>query len=295
MTSSESCTARAWRWTKLYLAVLAIFLVMPVLAGWIGDISKDYFNGESLKAADVALFLGGLTFMLVLVAWLVAQGRALLPAKVIAQNPSFAQRRVVIALLSPCEGLSRSGQDWTITPKNGTPVSLAGKTLEQLVDKNASINGLTWQQTLRAAHYHQTRLERLVLVGSLGSGGSGTKKQLDQAQEFFSTWFPGKVHVYGKPATPNDDYDSRWQADFEDLGGLNRLLDNLLEELHRDTAGYSDRDIIIDSTGGYKVTSIAAALATLHRADLMFQYVGTGPHAGRVTGFNVSNATFRLG
>ncbi|MDP2834255.1 MAG: hypothetical protein Q8Q28_13370 [Pseudomonadota bacterium] len=286
MKTPESCVKRAWHWIKVFLFLLLPLAIMPILAGWVGDVSKDGLKGVELGAIDCWLLGGGLAGLVLLAILLVWKGRALLPAKVIAQTPAFEQRRVVVALLSPCDGLKRPNGEWEFTPRDKPPIPLAGKTLDELVDKSCVLPGLTWQQTLRAAHYHRTRLEKLVLVGSLG--GSGSNAQLDQAREFFSTWFPGKVVVPGSPTRAGDGYDTRWQADFEDLNSLGNLLDNLLRELRKDTAGYRDRDIIIDCTGGYKVTSIAAALATLHRAELMFQYVGTGDHAGRITGFNVA-------
>jgi len=154
------------------------------------------------------------------------------------------------------------------------------------VDKDSGLPQWTWQQTLRAAHYHRDELKKLVLVGSLN--GSGKKQQLDLAYKFFSTYFPNKVVIFGSPVQPSGSYDTRWQADFEDLDDLSELLRTILRELHKDTAGYTDHNIIIDCTGGFKVASIAAALVTLDRPDLMFQYVGTFENAGRLIGFNVA-------
>lgn len=291
MQTQESCVKCALRgftgWFQLFLLLVLPLAVMPILANWVGDVGKGLLKDTALGGmGHAAMFWIGLAALLVLAALLLWMGHKLLPVNIIAQTPSFEQRRVVVALLSPCDVLEKTDGKWQVNVKDGQPIQLSCKTLEQLVDKNCRLPNMTWQQTLRAANYHRVRLEKLVLVGSLG--GSGTKKQLDQAREFFSTWFPGKVVAYGSPVQADDDYDTRWQADFEDLAGLGKLLDNLLRELHKDTAGYSDRDIIIDCTGGFKTASIAAALATLHRPELMFQYVGTGEHAGRVTGFNVA-------
>ena len=196
---------------------------------------------------------------------------------------------MVVALLSPCVNLKQSENgEWQVIEKrdNNEIAHPLGKTLDKLVGKDSGLPQWPWQQILRAAYYHGDALQKLVLVGSLN--GSGKKEQLDLAYEFFSTYFPGKVVILGRPALPGGNYDSRWQADFEDLEGLSKLLRTILRELYKDTNSYTDHDIIIDCTGGLKVASIAAALVTLDRPDLMFQYVGTGENTGRLLGFNVA-------
>ncbi len=288
MSGPETCARKTQRLLKIFFGLLVPLAIVPILAGWIGDIAKDWISGASPFPSNLGLLIGGLTLLLGAAAWVVWKGRRLLPTRVLVQSPSFEQRQVVIALLSPCTGLRRSEEGHWEAEKDGKVASLRGKDLADLVGKTPDLPWWSWQQTLRAAYYHRTRLKRLVLVGSAGAKGSGTKKQLDLAKAFLTTWFPGKVMVYGEPTAPDGDYDTRWQADFEDLEGLERLLRNILRELHRDTAGFTDADIVIDCTGGFKVTSIAAAMVTLDRPQLMFQYVGTGEHAGQVIGFDVS-------
>jgi hypothetical protein len=293
MQERESRIRKAIRWLNMFLFLLLPLAIIPILASWVGDIAKDYLVKGAVSSTDRGLFWAGFAGLLILAAVIVWKGRKLLPARVIEQTPSFEQRRVVVALLSPCNDLEQDNQGgWQMLDKSGKTLwSMAGETLDELVRKETVLPGLTWQQALRAAHYHKTRLEKLVLVGSIG--GSGEKKQLNLANEFFSTFFPGKVAIFGSPSLPGVDYDARWQADFEDLSGSSNLLRNILRELHKDTAHYTDRDIIIDCTGGQKTAGIAAALVTLHRPDLMFQYVGTGEHAGQVTGFNVATEAYQ--
>ncbi len=288
MSSPDTCARKALRLLAIFFGLLVPLAIVPILAGWVGDIAKDWISGAASFPSNLGLLIGGLTLLLAAAAWVVWKGRRLLPHSVLVQSPAFGQRQVVIALLSPCDDL-RLGEDghWEVKVKDGTWVSLRGKDIDQLVNKNLGLQW-KWQQTLRAAHYHATRLQRLVLVGSRGAKGSGTKDQLDLAKAFLDTWFPGKVMVYGQPAAPGGEYDTRWQADFEDLVGLEQLLRTILRELHRDTAGFTDANIVIDCTGGFKVASIAAAMVTLDRPQLMFQYVGTGDHAGQVIGFDVS-------
>lgn len=292
MQPRETCFTKAKYWLGLFLFLLTPLAIVPILAGWVGDMAKDLVDGKSLSASGYWMLWSGLAGLLGAAALIVWKGRKLIPARVIEQTPSFDQRRVVIALLSPCFLKPDDNGGWQMLDASGMRQwSTSGKTLDEIVRKDCVVQGFTWQQTLRAAHYHRTRLERLVLVGSIN--GSGKKDQLTLAKEFFSTYFPAKVVIFGSPTQPGAEYDTRWQADFENLDGLKGLLHNILHEVHKDTARYSDRDIIIDCTGGFKVASIAAALVTLHRPDLMFQYVGTGEHTGQVTGFNVATGTYQ--
>jgi hypothetical protein len=285
---------RAVRFGAIFLLLLVPLALIPILAGWIGDVAKEWFT-ERAAVSTRDLWLMGLSLigLLGLAAVVVLNGRKLLPARILDQTRSHSPRKVVVALLSPCHNLQRSeAGEWEVRlehDKTAPWVSLAGKTIGQLTRIDPAIPMWKWQQTLRAANYHRGHLQKLVLVGSKGDGGSGAQKQLKLAEEFLSKWFPGKVAIYGAPTQPGLSFDDSWQADFENLSELLNLLRRILRELRLDPSGFTDRDIVIDCTGGFKVASIAAALVTLDRPSLMFQYVGTGEHADQVIGFDVAN------
>jgi len=293
MSDSKNRLEKMKQGIRFFLFLLVPLTIIPLLSGWVTEVSMSYIKGGSLSIAEYRMFWAGLLGMFLLVAWIVWKGRKLLPARIIEQsksddNPPFDRRRVVIALLSPCNNLTGCHENWSVEDKDKVKHLLPTE-LGLLVEKNniSKLPQWTWQQTLRAAHYHQCELEKLVLVGS--REGSGTKAQLDLAYEFFSACFQGKkIEIFGKPTTHGGDYDESWQADFENLTELSELLRKILRQLQRGAPRYSDCDIIIDCTGGFKVASIAAALVTLDRPDLMFQYVGTAQNEGRLLGFNIS-------
>lgn len=289
---------------RLFNLLLIPLAVIPIFAGWVGDVAKDWFGGGELSPADPWLFAIGLSGVLLLALVILTTGRKLLGVEDIEESAGVAPRRVVIALLSPCKNLSApgSGEDasvWRVKDFRNADklVSLSGLTLDQVIDPEFRLEDgsplpqWSWQQTLRAAHHHGEKLERLVLIGSEGESGSGTPEQLDLAKRFFSYYLPDKVYVLGEPQRDGAGYDNHWQADFEKLDDLRRLLKRVLKDLNK--ADYTDTDIIIDCTGGQKTASIACALVTLDRPDLMFQYVGTGPgpRTGKVIGFNVVTET----
>lgn len=298
MTTFDRLWGRLWGGLKLFVGLLMPLALIPIAAGWVGDLGTSIINGEALSFAQWAMLVCGMVLILVFALWIAFTGRKLLPTKILDQTDQPPRRRVVIALLSPCTNL-RWDEDsgaWQVRKEfdpNAPWVSLAGKTIEDLVRYDpAGIPQWKWQQVLRAAYWHlrdDGPLERLVLIGSTGEGGSASASQLDLAERFLGTWLPGKIQVFGKPVAGRAEADSRWHADFEDLLSLRAALQRTLGALHKDPSGYTDGDIVIDCTGGFKVASIAAALVTLDRAKLMFQYVGTGTHSGRIIGFELAN------
>lgn len=282
---------------RLFALLLVPLTVIPILAGWVGDISKAWFDGKLLSNIDFWLFYGGLVGILIFAGGILFIGRKLLPIDNIEET-DVAPRRVLIALLSPCPNLTPPGPDedassWRVQDQGKTDIGapLTGLSLDKVIDPKATLPDggrrptWRWQQTLRAAHHHGDKLKRLVLIGSLD--GSGTNEQLQLADRFFSYYFPGKVHILGSPKGADEDFDSHWQADFEKLDDIRRLLLRAIKELRRAPNNYTDKDIIIDCTGGFKTASIACALVTFDRPDLMFQYVGTGKRTGKILGYNV--------
>lgn len=71
-----------------------------------------------------------------------------------------------------------------------------------------------------------------------------------------------QVHIQQRP------------IDFENLEDLYSNFNNVIQEVTQ-RLGYAQSDVMIDVTGGQKTTSIAAALVTLHRPPIEFQYVST--------------------
>lgn len=274
----------------LWLTVCLTLAVIPILAGWVGDVSKNWLKGEELKAAEYWLFAIGAILLPLLAFIVVRYGRKLMPARIVKQEDDPVARRVVIALLSPCENLRHvEGVGWQVADRTGKAVALSGLSLDALVAKDRGLPQWTWQQTLRAAHFHHARMERLVLIGSLD--GSGTEEQLDLANRYFSDLFPNKVEVLGWP--PNGVAGVHTQpVDFENLGDLMAQLRGVVSRLLNSSSSYLEEDIVIDCTGGFKTASIAAAMVTLDRPNLAFQYVGTGDHAGRVIAFNAVSEYF---
>ena len=302
--------------TNLLLLLLSLVVLIPIFSGWVGDITREFLNdwgwfkrtlAHLSISVDSVVFGIGLLGLIGLLTAILIKKKQLLGVQSIKRIDTVWPRRVVIALLSLCDNIEEPQVDedpsnWKIKDnKEDRLVSLEGLTIDQLTDPefkhpngNKELPRWPWQQTLRAAWHHDRdgTLERLVLIGSLdeGGSGSGTKEQLVLAEKFFSHYFPGKINI---PAIKKLGFiDKRWSAEFEDLDSLHKLLVKVLNEQREQ--GYFDENIIIDCTGGLKTTSIACALVTLDRPNLRFQYVGTNGLNGKIMGFNAVNAS-RLG
>jgi hypothetical protein len=174
--------------------------------------------------------------------------------------------------------LSKQQAGWTL---NGDLLAASLADICQPAYRNDK-RDFPWQQTLRAGYHHlkDGDLKTAILIGS--REGSGTPEQLQLARDFFGDYF-GVGNVPVRMIVPGLGGDERRTPDFENLTETYTAL-----KLALDDAGRDDHDIIIDITAGQKTASVAATLVTLDREQVMFQYVGTGPHTGQLFGFNVS-------
>jgi hypothetical protein len=149
-----------------------------------------------------------------------------------------------------------------ITDDRGNSVELTGTSL---VDDIKALDAImwNWQQLLRAIvpHVHDATLQRLHLIGS--PGVSGSFEQLPLCQQVLAHYLP-QVQI-----VPERD-----PVDFEDFNALVHCMRRIIQDEKR--SGMSERDIIIDVTGGIKTASIAGASITFN-SQVMFQYVQTQP------------------
>ena len=117
------------------------------------------------------------------------------------------------------------------------------------------INKTNWAMPLSAIDYHKKTLQEVLVFTS-----SGSSSQFNVFQDLVMRLYPSlrvKEMVSGG-------------IDFEDI----ETAFNAVNKLYRDAiaSGYSEKDILVDVTGGHKTNSIAAAMATL-AAGREFQYL----------------------
>ena len=287
MTTKPTPTLR-----KVLAASLTLTTI--VTAGWVGDGLKGecLFEpwlgacGESHLSLLCRVLAAGVLFGLSLYG-LYRITKGLLPFRHLAQTPSVAGHRVLIAALSPFTPQPRVEADNSVVIEDGDKrVVLTGN----LDTDIGAFTTMSWrwngQQFLRALRPHvQARtLEHLVLLGSPGPRGSFDS--LAAAEQLARLYAPSVAAQHHPVAIGPEDIESLQQA-------FNMWIERFRKQ------GIAEKDIILDVTGGQKTTSIAAALTTLHSDRIEFQYVQTEPKKPgeeiHVIGFNVVIDTAQKG
>ena len=113
-------------------------------------------------------------------------------------------------------------------------------------------------------------LEHVYLVGS--KGDTGSFKDLNKAKAFIGKYLNNIKIIKHDRA-----------VDFENFDMLVKALEKAILLLKKHDL--SERDIVIDVTGGHKTTSIAGAMITINSV-VTFQYVQTLPPF-KVWGYDV--------
>lgn len=259
-------------------------LLTVVSSGWVGDGLNgvclwEPFIGACAAGAHpslaVRVVVAGLLFWAA-VFLLFRTAKRLLPVRHLARTPSVSGHKVLIAAISPLKPKPMQKNGHWVVIEGDKRVVLSGN-LKEDID---AFTALAWrwngQQFLRSLKPHTQTLRHLVLIGSPGDWGSfGSLESAKALVSLYAT--QADVLVHPDPIGP------------EDIEGLQTCFDHYIEHFHG--LDVPQREIILDSTGGQKTTSIAAALTTLRWEGIEFQYVQTeGDPPGseiRAIGFNL--------
>lgn len=151
------------------------------------------------------------------------------------------------------------------------PTDLSGNLQQAIKNLNDSGKRWNWQQILRAIQPHfcrKKRLRRLHLIGS--SGPRGSFGHLGICKEWLAGYLPGvEITTNDKPG-----------VDFEDFNAMVQHIQETIDEQKKggeDKEKFTDKDIVIDVTGGTKMASIAGSCSTLN-TWITFQYVQNNSH-----------------
>jgi len=124
-----------------------------------------------------------------------------------------------------------------------------------------------WRMPIEAIAFHQSRLEKLVVIPSSDEGGSiGTYGLVDEFARVVRQLMPRPLTIL-----PLGEVDSKWKRGvaFENAEELVPAIDRVYRKLLED---FKQRDIMIDITGGQKLPTIAGAAIALADGRL-FEYV----------------------
>jgi len=121
------------------------------------------------------------------------------------------------------------------------------------------------QPILRALKPHLHTAEHIWLIGSTAvdehDKETGSQPHLALIKQLITHYLKPGITIH----------ESLSGINFEDIETMYEKISQCANEARKQWS-YSDHDIIIDTTGGQKTTSIAASLATLHN-NISFQYV----------------------
>jgi hypothetical protein len=279
-----------WRlyYTRFEKSPLALALGALICADWLG-IEADRILHHSVPSMILLAVLFVVAY-LAMNHWRheLEQGRSLnvqLAEDYIKRNPGRPVKVLVLVVSKPTIGyhLEKVNGKYQVVAGRPSvpPVPLSGDIVTDIQALNAV--RWNWQQTLRAiAPHHQSRIDCLWLLGS-------EEAYLKEAKGFFSGYLPeaARDNVHLAPELDLKNFDDLSDAlRFIVLGTksndvvraaqrspkLADFLESKVEPLLKKR--YKAHEVVIDVTGGIKVSSVAGAIFTLNNRVLC-QYVPT--------------------
>ncbi len=255
-------------------------------SAWTADAVKGaapFYDWQGLTAKDIsteqkigwAVTLLALSFVSALL--LYASRRTWMPVRSLGRYVGKPQKVLVICLSTP--NPKHKGFDLgdgkkisfhcEAEPMDGRVDHLLIGSINDDIQTTSVLSkqGVNWQQSLRAIHFHSDTLERLVIVPSLSKpGDTGSEAYIEQFLALLA-------HYQSRPEWSKPfSVAVHSPVDYEDFEKLHAAFMSILNSSKSD--GFKESEIVFDITAGQKVPSVAAAMVTLTtRAD--FQYVQT--------------------
>lgn len=259
------------------LAALALLLLTfgAVTGNWAASAGEAFVVGPSL--------LGGVWFAL----WFAATFSAALgiyamrrqfsvPRSLAVRSPPDPHRVVIFTVSTPTRGtvFPAALRGHAIVLRSGAIESAFTLLGDDLAADIGRVAGRwNWQQILRGIQPHLPRVERVHLLGSPGDDGSFA--WLPRCKEMLALYLRSDVEVRIHPRA----------VDFESVDDVIQAIRSLVDD-ETDRSRVSERDVIVDITGGQKTTSAAAAVVTLN-SRVTFQYVSAEAPTPRVRAYDL--------
>lgn len=251
-------------WLALFLVVIAILAGNLAGGGLQTLFSKPVSLTSTWEWAKLIIYILILFFCLI---WLYRIRGAFMSFRTLSSHPCEPHKYLIILLSTPNIPVSISNNAFPLTIKNkaGEEAILKGVSLEEDIE---SLNALknpwwNWHQLLRGLTPHK-KLQAVYLIGSKDTPKiPGSWHDLNNAENLIRKYFPAiEIEKLKQP------------VDFEDFDEIIKFVTEAISEIKK--RGISEKDIIVDVTGGQKTTSIAGAVVTMNR-KVTFQYVQTIP------------------
>lgn len=253
------------------ITVLMLSLLVIVSSSWVADglngsCILEPVLGDCVCSGHWQLMIrtAGAFIIFVLATFcLYSLAKSFVPVRHLAQVKVKPHAAMIMPISSLNPVPEENNGNWIVQDKKNEEkkVTLSGdlaKDIEAFDSIEMRWNG---QQLLRALAVHRSRLHQVVLIGSEGDRGSF--RTLSNVKNIIRFYLPDVlVEVHQEP------------VDFEDIEALQSVYERYINDFL--AKGVSEKEIILDATGGQKTTSIAAALTTLRWKRVEFQYIQTG-------------------
>lgn len=254
--------------------ILAVFLALLVLVSgsWIADgvkgeiLFSDWFDFFGNRAWGLSV-----AFVVFLVSsyGLYRLRHAFANIQSLSRHKCDPHKSLILIVSTPTPG-TRLDDSIMLHFPDGTEIQLSDcldqdlDKLDKLLQEKPSCKW-NWQQQMRAIKPHvnpEKQLLRLHLIGSTGDGGS--LEHLDSCEKWLERYLPVVKITKDESGVDFNDFDAVVQH-------IQKIID---EQKKEDKVKLTDKDIVIDVTGGTSMASIAAASTTLN-TRVTFQYVQT--------------------
>ena len=239
----------------------AFIFLTSLIAGWIPDgLTALIFDHQYTQAFwMLSVSIGSLVFLLV-------------GAYHYRQNLNWffksykpKQKRILMLFLSTPGFVKKETIEQTKAEiRDYIRKNLKKENLEDFISELDKSKYRSWAMPLRAINYHLSNngpLEKVVVFTSEASDPF-----FAEFKEILPEAVRNRLELIKKRI------DSPEENAFEDISAVADSIDQAYKDLKK--KGYSNKDIIVDITGGQKVNSIAAAFMTLLE-DREFQYIST--------------------
>ncbi len=237
-------------------------LTLTVITGnWLADEMKFLINETILSKSKILTLVVSTIIFVISLLWLYSYRKSFLGIRTLQEVKMRPMEGLIILLSTPTPEPETYSFPMTIKRSNGNEVTLKGEYLEEDIEALNTIKW-NWQQILRAIKPHKDKLKYLYLIGSKDSENiKGSFSDLDKAEFFIKRYFPYITII--KSDNP---------VEFENLEELLKVIYRAIR--HLKNQGLEEDEIIVDITGGQKITSIAGAVVTMN-SRVRFQYVQT--------------------
>ena len=236
---------------QIMLGVIALVISL----GWFTDNLQDIFEGDfkwvNLGAWFTLLVFPSTLFAISIWARKISDDLYLH----ISQDDNPPKMQAMIVFLSPV------GRDEEWLERNVTNIDWGCMTEKSYRERFQG----SWRMTIEAIAYYMDRLRMVIVIPSEDSRvrEDGSFRNVDLFKETVNKLLPVGCSI---------NIDVREPVDYEDADVLVVRLQKVYADLYQE--GFNDRDMIVDITGGQKVTTVAGAVISIIEGR-RFQYVST--------------------